>query len=126
MNEIQLTKILLDLPAPLVSAQSWAIYDTKNDTFLFGKLERDRREIASLTKIMTCYVVLNLIEKFQIDEVSTIIEISENAANISGTSAELEEGDKLSIWDLLHALMLPSGNDAATILSEYFGNLLMN
>jgi len=55
-----------------------------------------------------------------------MIEISENASNISGTSAELEEGDSLTIWDLLHALMLPSGNDAATALAEYFGELIMN
>ena len=54
LNDIQLTKILLDMPAPIMSAQSWAVYDAKQDCFLFGKLERERREIASLTKIMTC------------------------------------------------------------------------
>jgi D-alanyl-D-alanine carboxypeptidase (penicillin-binding protein 5/6) len=39
----------------------------------------------------------------------------------TGTSAELVEGDSLSVWDLLHGLMLPSGNDAALALAEYFG-----
>ena len=75
---------------------------------------------------MTFFTVLNLIEKYQIDELSTFVEISENAANITGTSAELEEGDKLTIWDLFYALMLPSGNDAATVLAEYFGEILIN
>ena len=87
----------MDLPAPLVSAQSWAIFESKTESFLFGKLERERREVASLTKIMTCYVVLNLANKLKLDENTTMIEISENAANISGTSAELIKGDKLSI-----------------------------
>lgn len=61
----------------------------KNEKLLFGKLERDRREIASLTKIMTCYTVLKLLEKFGLDENTTFVEISENAANITGTSADL-------------------------------------
>ena len=37
----------------------------------------------------------------------------------------MQEGDILSVWDLLHALMLPSGNDAAIILAEYFGEYLL-
>jgi len=33
----------------------------------------------------------------------------------------LKTGDVLSIWDLLHGLMLPSGNDAGICLAEHFG-----
>jgi len=40
---------------------------------------------------------------------------------MSGTSAELRMGDVLSVWDVLHGLMLPSGNDAAIALAEHFG-----
>ena len=40
---------------------------------------------------------------------------------IKGTTAGLRKGDKLSVWDLLHALMLPSGNDAAIALAEFVG-----
>ena len=61
----------------------------KQEKLLFGKTEHERREIASLTKIMTCYVVLNLSERFQLNEHETMVEISENAAEINGTSAEL-------------------------------------
>jgi D-alanyl-D-alanine carboxypeptidase len=52
------------------------------------------------------------------------VKISENAGNISGTSAELAEGDELSIHDLLYGLMLPSGNDSAVALAEFFGGIL--
>jgi D-alanyl-D-alanine carboxypeptidase len=55
---------------------------------LFGKSERDRRECASLTKIMTCYVVLRLMDRFQVSE-SKLITIGEDAAGVIGTSAEL-------------------------------------
>lgn len=74
---------------------------------------------------MTCYTVLKLIERFGVNEPNTFIEISENAGNISGTSAELTQGDILSVQDLLYGLMLPSGNDAAIALSEYFGEILL-
>lgn len=87
-------------------------------------MERERREIASLTKIMTCYVVLKLLERFKIKD-SELVEISGDAAGVIGTTAELQEGDTLTIKQLMYGLMLPSGNDAAQALAEHFGELLM-
>ena len=54
-----------------------------------------------------------------------MIKVSENAGNITGTSAELGVGDVLSVNDLLYGLMLPSGNDAAVALAEHFGEILL-
>ena len=34
-------------------------------------------------------------------------------------------GDQFSVWDMLHGLMLPSGNDAAIVLAEHFGGLIL-
>lgn len=95
-KEIKLAKILMDKPAPHCSAQSWAIFDQKTNTLLFGKMEKDKREVASLTKIMTCYVVLNLMERFSLND-ETLIEVSGDAAGVHGTSADLVEGDTLTI-----------------------------
>ena len=122
-KEIKLAKILMDKPAPHCSAQSWSIYDIKSNTLLFGKGERDRREVASLTKIMTAYLVYKLMEKFKVDE-SYLVTISADASSVIGTSAELIEGDTLTIKQLLYGLMLPSGNDAAHSLAETFGTWL--
>jgi D-alanyl-D-alanine carboxypeptidase len=63
---------------------------------MFGKCEREKREAASLTKIMTAFVVLKLMEKWKIKD-STLVEISADAAGINGTSADLLEGDTLTI-----------------------------
>jgi len=125
MSDIQLTKLLLDIPQPYISAQSWAVYDTKTESVLFGRLERERREIASLTKIMTTCVVLNLLKKFNLDERKEMVDISVNASETQGTTAELSPGDRLNVWDLLHGVMLPSGNDAAVALAEHFGYKLL-
>jgi serine-type D-Ala-D-Ala carboxypeptidase (penicillin-binding protein 5/6) len=46
--------------------------------------------------------------------------VSKKAAEMGGTSANLLEHQRLSIIDLLYALMLPSGNDAAVTLAENF------
>jgi serine-type D-Ala-D-Ala carboxypeptidase (penicillin-binding protein 5/6) len=48
----------MDKPAPPVSALAWVVYDRKSKDVLFGRMERERREVASLTKIMTIYTVL--------------------------------------------------------------------
>ena len=61
---------------------------------------------------MTAHVVLRLLEKFEIRE-ETLITISYDAASVVGTSADLVEGDTLTILQLLYGLLLPSGNDAA-------------
>lgn len=57
-SEIKLAKILLDRPAPHMSALSWVVLCQRSREVLFGKLEKERREVASLTKIMTLYTVL--------------------------------------------------------------------
>ena len=52
--------------------------------------------------------------------------MSEEDAAVTGTSAKLVAGDKLTIEQLLYGLMLPSGNDAATCLATYIGSQLFN
>ena len=51
--------------------------------------------------------------------------MSELVSTISGTSAELRMGDRICLWDMLHGLMLPSGNDAAFALAEHFGKMIL-
>ena len=102
----------MDKPAPPVSALSWVILDRKSKDVLFGWLEKERREVASLTKILTIFTVLQLCDKLEFD-LEEMVEISEEAAEVTGTSACLWEGDQLTVKELLYGLMLPSGNDAA-------------
>lgn len=112
------------LICPHVSAKSWAIVSGETGALLFGKNHTDRREIASLTKVMTCYTVLNLVKRWDIKFQSAYVDVPRQAALINGTRAEFAYGDRLTVWDLLHGLMLPSGNDAALCLAEHFGQLL--
>lgn len=117
---MKLAKILMDKPAPLISAASWVVLDRKTKQVLFGKLEKERREVASLTKIMTIYTVLRLCDKLAID-LDQKIKIDTSVEDVTGTTANLVPGDTLTISELLYGLMLPSGNDAGHSLALYFG-----
>lgn len=83
-----------------------------------------KREVASLTKIMTLYTVIKLLIKWKINARAVNITITQAAAAVTGTTANLVEGDVLSIEQLFYGMMLPSGNDAAYALAEYFGKLI--
>ncbi len=76
--------------------------------------------MASLTKIMTCIVSLQLAQDMKLNINKTWFKVSQLAANMTGTSANLTENQRVTIHDLLYGLMLPSGNDAAVTLAEGF------
>ena len=107
-----------------MTAQGWAILDMKTNLILYGKAENVKREIASLTKIMTFYSAISIIEKFEIDSKKVFFCVSKNASLITGTTARLQKGMWISLKDLFYALMLPSGNDAALVLSENLASFL--
>lgn len=107
-----------------MSAVSWVVADGSTGSIIAGQRETLRREVASITKVMTCYVVCKLIRDYKIDPKTTYLQVSHLAASMGGTSARLQYGDVLTIWDLMHGLMLPSGNDAAMCLAESFGTYI--
>ncbi len=98
--------------------------DPHKNKVLFQKNGDEIREMASLTKIMTCLVSIQLAASLKLKLKSTYFKVSQLAANTIGTSADLAENQRVSIYDLLFGLMLPSGNDAAMTLAEGFTELL--
>mmetsp|Transcript_36164 Transcript_36164/g.55533 ORF Transcript_36164/g.55533 Transcript_36164/m.55533 type:complete len:141 (+) Transcript_36164:3102-3524(+) len=82
---------------PSVSAKCWAIFDAQKMSFIHGKREYLKRECASLTKIMTCYVVILLCRDWKMNPKTTEVTISSVASDIRGTSANLETGDILTV-----------------------------
>ena len=83
-----------------------------------------KREVASLTKMMTAYTILEICKQYRLKLNAIRIEICSVGSNIRGTSAKLRQGDCLSAEQLMYGMMLPSGNDAAFVLAKYFGKLL--
>lgn len=85
---------------------------------------RARREVASLTKMMTFVAALRIVKHFHLDLNTTYMRVTLTAIDVIGTLAELELGEWLNVFDLLQGLMLPSGNDCANVLAENLGALL--
>lgn len=108
-----------------LTAKSWAVLNASTGEILASHGEHERREIASITKVMTAYTAFRIINNLNINVTESKVEASGEASSVNGTSAELDEGDVLSLWDMLHAMLLPSGNDAAYALAEYFGLVLL-
>lgn len=106
---------------PNITSKFWAVFDVTKQNILGGRREYQKREVASLTKIMTCHVVIMLSKQWNLNITKTKILISDVASDIRGTTANLCTGDLISIEKLLYGLMLPSGNDAAFALAQYFG-----
>ena len=80
---------------PDVTAKSFAIMNSITGKILYSKEANSKREIASLTKIMTCYVCLNLIEKFSLNINKLIFKVSLRAQNTIGTSSDLKHNEKV-------------------------------
>lgn len=105
---------------PMVTAQAWSAYDPIAKTFIGGKNDTSRCEIASISKIMTFITVLEISDEQNIS-LQSIIKVPSAACKIKGTSSNLIEGDTLRVIDLLYGMMVPSGNDSALALALYFG-----
>ncbi|EAR97583.1 D-alanyl-D-alanine carboxypeptidase family protein (macronuclear) [Tetrahymena thermophila SB210] len=106
---------------PLTSALSAAVYC--QNRLIYNKNGSEALEIASLTKVMTFFTSLKLSAKHELDPQSVYVRVPKAAAFICGTSACLRNGEYIKLCDLFYALMLPSGNDAACTLANFFGQL---
>ena len=104
--------------APSVSAHCAILIDAATSDVLFEKNADETLAMASTTKIMTALVVL------QHADLSRVIAVPKQAVGIEGSSAYLYEGEKISVRDLVFALLLQSANDAAVALALHVsGNI---
>jgi D-alanyl-D-alanine carboxypeptidase (penicillin-binding protein 5/6) len=105
--------------APSVTARSAAVYNRSARTWLYVKQARTRRPIASVTKLMTAYVVLKHARW------RTPVTISKAAVAYAhrhnATTANLRPGERISLAQSLYGMLLPSGADVAYQLSRNYG-----
>jgi len=72
---------------------------------------------------MTFYCALKLAARYDLDSDKVLVKVPKFAAFICGTSACLRNAEYIRLTDLYYALMLPSGNDAACTIANFFGYL---
>ena len=109
----------LPIPAPPdVAAKNYYVVDFSSGKILAEKDPDHQIEPASITKMMTAYVVYKEIEANRLD-MEDMIDISEKAWRMGGSRMYLEVNTKVSVHDLLKGLIIQSGNDASVALAEH-------
>ena len=94
-----------------VSAVSAVMIEAESGDIIYEKYAHKRMGMASTTKIMTAICA---IENMPVD---TVITIPPEAQGVEGSSVYLRAGEKLTLEELLYALMLQSANDAAAAIA---------
>lgn len=108
-----LTPVSQGIGAPTLTAKGVFVMDLESGTVLFDKNPHLQLKPASLTKIMTSLVA---IDYFNPD---TVLKVK-NGQNSVGNTAKLLKGDEFNASDVIYALLVPSGNDAAVTLAENY------
>jgi D-alanyl-D-alanine carboxypeptidase (penicillin-binding protein 5/6) len=107
------------LPAPpIIGATSFLIIDAQTGYELASLEPTTAVAPASLTKLMTAYVIFKVLQEGQI-QLSDDVTVSEKAWRAEGSRMFIEVGKRVSVEDLLLGMIVQSGNDASIALAEH-------
>jgi len=107
------------LPAPpIIGATSFLIIDAQTGYEMAALEPHKAVAPASLTKLMTAYVVFKSLQENQI-QLGDEVTVSEKAWRAEGSRMFIEVGKRVSVEDLLLGMIVQSGNDASIALAEY-------
>ena len=104
--------------APDIDASSYMLMDFKSGKILAEKDPDKRVEPASITKLMTAYLVDKALQNGDIAR-SDQVTISEKAWRMKGSKMFVEVGKQVSVEDLIKGMVIQSGNDATVALAEH-------
>lgn len=105
---------------PSLNVKSFILIEPKTNTIIASFNEDAPIEPASMTKVMSSYVVADQIKNNFLD-LEDMVLISEKAWRMEGSKMFIQEGKKVSVLDLLKGVIIQSGNDATVALAEYVG-----
>jgi D-alanyl-D-alanine carboxypeptidase (penicillin-binding protein 5/6) len=103
---------------PTLNATSYFLFDFDSGRVLAEKNPDDHIEPASITKLMTAYLVDKAVADGDVT-LDEMVTISEKAWRMKGSKMFVEVGKQVSVDDLLRGLIIQSGNDASVALAEH-------
>ncbi|MCQ4327076.1 serine-type D-Ala-D-Ala carboxypeptidase [Stutzerimonas stutzeri] len=104
--------------APQLAAKSYMLMDAASGEVLVEHNGDERLPPASLTKLMTAYIATLEIQKGQISD-SDMVTVSEKAWRTGGSRMFIQVNTQVSVDDLLHGIIIQSGNDASVAMAEH-------
>lgn len=105
---------------PTLNAKAYILIDANSGKIIAEKNSDDKLPPASLTKMMTLYVISSALRNEQI-HLSDLVHISQDAWKSGGSRMFVKEGQQVSIEDLLKGIIVDSGNDACVAMAEHLG-----
>ena len=109
--------VLIPSP-PQIAGSSWVLMDPLSGRVIMEHNSNERLPPASLTKMMTAYIVERELDEGRIS-MSDMVPISVKAWRTEGSRTFVQEGTSVSVEDLLKGVIIQSGNDASVALAEF-------
>jgi len=103
---------------PEVSAASAVLMEKETGTVLYELNSHDRMEPASVTKVMTLLLIMEALENGRLRK-EDVISVSAYASSMGGSQVFLEEGEQMSVHELLKCIAVSSANDACVAMAEH-------
>jgi serine-type D-Ala-D-Ala carboxypeptidase (penicillin-binding protein 5/6) len=104
-------------PAPAVEARAWLLFDVNSGQVLASRNAADRFEPASLTKLMTAYIVFGALKQKSLKP-EQVVPVSTRAWKAEGSRMFIEPNKPVTVDELLRGMIIQSGNDASVALAE--------
>ena len=105
-------------PPPQIKATSYILLDAQTNKVIVEYEADERNPPASLTKIMTTYLVEQMIQRGVVER-SEQVPVSIKAWKAEGSKMFIREGTEVDLMDLLRGVVIQSGNDASIALAEF-------
>ena len=103
-------------PPPSLAVKAYVLKDFNSGAIIASHKKDERVEPASLTKVMTAYVTFDAIQRGQL-KLNQLLTVSEKAWKVEGSKMFIDPKVPVTVDDLLHGLIIQSGNDAAITLA---------
>lgn len=113
-------KPLVTPAPPILNAKAYILIDVNSGKIIAEKNSEERLPPASLTKMMTLYVISNALHHEQI-HLTDNVRVSREAWKIGGSRMFIKEGQQVPVEDLLKGIIVDSGNDACVAMAEHIG-----
>ncbi|MEY4906526.1 MAG: hypothetical protein RL260_244 [Pseudomonadota bacterium] len=115
-------------PPPQIAAQAYVLLDLSADQVLAGRNPDTTVEPASLTKLMTAYLVFQALrdKKLTLDQELTVSERAWRTGMTDASRMYIQVGNKVRVEDLIKGMIVQSGNDATVLLAEAVGGSVEN
>lgn len=105
---------------PIIDAKGYILMDANSGAILASQNAETRMAPASLTKLMSMYLISQALAKGQI-HLDDLVTISETAWRTGGSRMFVQVGTQVPVKDLIDGIVVASGNDATMAMAEYVG-----